>query len=60
MPEDSTFLGILEVSVEQKLDDVQDMIINMDKFKNKEVDESCLRLREKQSNMFFGKIFRAK
>lgn len=32
LPEDSTFIGILEVSVEQKLADARDMILNMDRF----------------------------
>ena len=60
LPEDSTFIGTLDASADQKLEDVRDMILSMDRFQKKNLDESCLRIREKQNNMFFGRIFRQK
>jgi hypothetical protein len=58
-PEDSQFLDKIEVSREYTLRDLKDVILSMKAFEfAKDLPLEQIRVREKQRNMFFGKIFR--
>ena len=52
------FIGALDVSREFKLDELRQFVLSMDYFQKREMDISCIRIREKMNNMYFGKIYR--
>jgi hypothetical protein len=58
LPEDSIFIGNIEVNKEFKLHDLKETVISMEYFQNRPIAAECLRIRDKLSNMYFGKIYR--
>jgi hypothetical protein len=56
LSEDSQYMKDIEVSKEITLSELKEIIIDCLDLQLQDPD--CLRLREKNNNMFFGKIFR--
>ncbi len=58
-PEDSQYIDKIEVSREYTLRDLKDVILSMKQMEfAKDFPHEQIRLREKQRNMFFGRIYR--
>jgi hypothetical protein len=58
-PDDSQYIDKIEVTKEYTLKDLKDIILSMNGFEfAKDFPHEQIRIREKQRNMFFGKIFR--
>lgn len=58
-PEDSTYIEKLEVNREYSVRDLKEIVLSMPQLefaKNYPIEQ--IRIREKQNNMFFGKIYR--
>ncbi len=69
MPEDSQYIDKLEINREYMLSDLKDIVLSMPQFdfaknyvrnnlKLSFQPQEQIRVREKQNNMFFGRIFR--
>lgn len=58
MPNDSLFIGNIDASREFKLTDLKEQILTMPHFTGQNILSECLRLRVKNNNGFFGRIYR--
>lgn len=52
------YIGQVDVSKEQKLNQLKFHIISMKYFQDQDIAIECIRVRDKLNNQFFGKIFR--
>lgn len=58
IPDDCIYIGTVDVNKEFHLNDLKESVLSMEYFQGRDVVNECIRIREKLSNMFFGKIYK--